>query len=65
MSVIIFAEFTDGKVKNAFEAVTYGKKTAELMGTSCKAFTLGLAENANELGAYGAEEVYNISDEVF
>ena len=66
MSVIIFAESTDGKVKkNAFEAVTYGKKTAELMGTSCKAFTLGLAENANELGAYGAEEVYNISDEVF
>ncbi|MFZ1358297.1 MAG: electron transfer flavoprotein subunit alpha/FixB family protein, partial [Saprospiraceae bacterium] len=66
MSVIIFAESTEGKVKkNAFEAVTYGKKTAELMGTSCKAFTLGLAENANELGAYGAEEVYNISDEVF
>lgn len=66
MSVIIFAESVDGHIKkNAFEAVTYGKKTAELLGLSCKAFTLGKADNAAELGLYGAQEVYSVSNETF
>jgi len=66
MSVIVFAESVDGKVKkNAFEAVTYGRKTAELLGTDCKAITLGKAENASELGVYGAGEVYNAGDAGF
>ncbi len=66
MSVIIFAESVDGHIKkNAFEAVTYGKKTAGLLGITCKAFTLGKAENASDLGLYGAQEVYNVSNDAF
>lgn len=63
MSVIIFAESVEGKVKKgAFEAITYGRKLAELLGKDCKAVTLGKAENAGELGIYGAGEVYNAAD---
>ncbi|MCA0333138.1 MAG: electron transfer flavoprotein subunit alpha/FixB family protein [Bacteroidetes bacterium] len=63
MSVIIFAEAVEGKLKkSAFEAVTYGRKVADLMGTACKTVTLGAVENAGELGTYGAQEVYNVND---
>jgi len=63
MSVIIFAEAVEGSLKkSAFEATTYGRKVADLCGLTCKAVTLGTVENAGELGAYGAQEVYNIAD---
>ena len=57
--VLVFAETTNGKFKKAaFEAVTYGKKTAELLGTDCAALVIGAADNAAELGTYGASKVY-------
>lgn len=64
--VLVYAESPRGQIKKAsFEAVTYGKKVAEMMGTSCAAVTLGNnISDAGELGRYGAEKVYNISDEV-
>ncbi|HQP76098.1 MAG TPA: electron transfer flavoprotein subunit alpha/FixB family protein [Saprospiraceae bacterium] len=66
MSVIIFAESVEGQVKkSAFEAVTYGRKVADALGVACKAITLGKAENASELGVYGAQEVYNTGDAGF
>jgi len=52
--VLVFAESPRGTLKKAaFEAVTYGKKTADLLGTTCVALTLGTVKNAGEL-AYTA-----------
>lgn len=61
--VLVFAETNKGKFKKAaFEAVTYGYKTAQILGTDCVALTLGTAEDAGQLGKYGASKVYNCSD---
>lgn len=61
--VLVFAESPRGVIKKAaFEAVTYGKKTADLLGTSCVALTLGSVKNAGELGVYGASRVLHIAD---
>ncbi len=63
MSVLVFAEQQGGELKKAaFEAVTYGKKTADVLGVDCKALVLGSASNAAELGKYGAAEVLTVSD---
>ena len=57
--VLVFAETNKGKFKKAaFEAVTYGYKTAQILGTDCVALTLGTAEDAGQLGKYGASKVY-------
>jgi len=64
--VLVFAESPRGIIKKtAFEAVTYGKKTADLLGTSCVALTLGSVKNAGELGVYGASRVLHIADAAF
>jgi electron transfer flavoprotein alpha subunit len=61
--VLIYIESPKGKFKKAaFEAVTYGKKIADAMGTSCVALTLGSVENAGQLGQYGASKVLNVAD---
>ena len=60
--VLVFAEHQKGKFKKAaLETVTYGAKTAALLNTSCAALVLGNAENAGDLGKYGASKVYTIS----
>ncbi len=60
--VLVFAEATNGKFKKAaHEAVTYGAKTAAVLGTECHALTLGEVENAGDLGRFGATKVYNIN----
>jgi electron transfer flavoprotein alpha subunit len=57
--VLVFAETLKGKFKKAaFEAITYGHKTAQLLGTECAALCLGTVENAGQLGKYGATKVY-------
>lgn len=64
--VLVFAESPRGQFKkSAFEAVTYGKKVAELLGTSCVALTLGTAKDAAELGRYGASRVLQVADAAF
>lgn len=64
--ILVFAEHQKGQFKKAaFEAVTYGYKTAQAMGTSCIALTLGEAPNSGELGKYGASKVYNVSGAEF
>jgi electron transfer flavoprotein alpha subunit len=61
--VLIYAESPKGKFKKAaFEAVTYGKKLADAMGSSCVVLTLGTVENAGQLGKYGAQKVLNVAD---
>ncbi len=63
--VLVYAESPNGQFKKAaFEAVSYGKKVADLLGQPCAAITLGTAAaKADELGKYGAEKVYNVADE--
>ncbi|MEM1218534.1 MAG: electron transfer flavoprotein subunit alpha/FixB family protein [Bacteroidota bacterium] len=62
--VLVFAESQKGQFKKAaFEAVTFGKQTADALGTSCVALTLGSSDNAGELGVYGAEKVYTVGDD--
>ncbi|MFN0035277.1 MAG: electron transfer flavoprotein subunit alpha/FixB family protein [Saprospiraceae bacterium] len=64
--VLVFAESPRGQFKKAaFEAVTYGKKVADLLGTSCVALTLGTVKDAGELGRYGANRVLNVADASF
>ena len=63
--VLVYAESPKGKFKkSAFEAVTYGQKTAQVLGTQCVALTLGDVENAGQLGKYGAAKVVNVADAV-
>lgn len=62
--VLVFAESQKGVFKKtALEAVYYGHKTAETLGSSCAAITLGPVENAAVLGQYGASKVYNVASE--
>lgn len=62
--VLVFAETQKGKFKKAaFEAVTYGYKTAQALGTDCVALTIGEAEDAGQLGKYGASKVLNMNDD--
>lgn len=64
--VLVFAESPRGQFKKAaFEAVTYGKKVADMLGTSCVALSLGSAKDAGELGRYGASRVLQVSDASF
>ncbi len=62
--VLVFAEHAAGTFKKAaFEAVTYGYRTAQKMGVECAALTIGSAQDAGQLGAYGAGKVYHIGGE--
>ncbi|MEO1261003.1 MAG: electron transfer flavoprotein subunit alpha/FixB family protein [Bacteroidota bacterium] len=61
--ILVFAEAIKGQFKKAaFEAVTYGYKTAQVLGTECAALTIGTVEDAGQLGVYGATKVYNINN---
>lgn len=60
--VLVFAESPRGQFKKAaFEAVTFGKKVADQLGTDCAAIVLGAAQNAGDLGRYGASRVLQVS----
>ena len=59
--VLVFAESQNGAFKKAaFEAVTYGAKTAQVLGSECIALTLGDVQEAGALGQYGAARVVNV-----
>jgi electron transfer flavoprotein alpha subunit len=65
MSVIIFADQAHGKIKKvAFEAIQYGAKVAQQLGTNATALVLGAADNAEleALGNYGATKVLHVAD---
>lgn len=60
--VLVYAESPRGQFKKAaFEAVSYGKKVADMMGVSCVALAIGgNGESAGQLGQYGAGKVLHI-----
>ncbi|MCX6217780.1 electron transfer flavoprotein subunit alpha/FixB family protein [Spirosoma sp.] len=65
MSVLIFAELDEGKLKKSSqEAIFYGAKVAEMLGTSATALIAGAA-NDTELasaGRFGATKVLHATD---
>ncbi|HEY0091215.1 MAG TPA: electron transfer flavoprotein subunit alpha/FixB family protein [Flavobacterium sp.] len=62
MSILIYAEATDGKFKKvAFELASYGKKVAESMGTTVTAVTVN-AGDVSELSKYGVDKVLKVDD---
>jgi len=62
--VLVFAESSEGKFKKAaLETVTYGKKTAEMLGTECVALVIGQSDNPAELGKYGAASVVHVNND--
>jgi len=64
--VLVIAESAGGQLKKAaLEAATYGKKTAELLGTTCQALVLGNVENPAQLGKYGVERVLHDANTAF
>ena len=63
MSVLVFADSTEGKFKKtAFEVVSYGKKVAEQLGVSIVVLTIN-ATDASALYKYGAEKVLTVSND--
>ena len=60
MSVIVYAETEEGKLKKAaLEVASYGKAVADQMGTEVVAVTFNAAD-AGALGNYGVSKVLNI-----
>jgi electron transfer flavoprotein alpha subunit len=63
MSVLVFAESSEGKFKKTtLEVVSYGKKVAEQLGTNVVALTIN-ASDSSELYTYGAEKVVTVSND--
>lgn len=62
MSILIFAESTDGKLKKvAFELASYAKKLSETLNTSVTALSIN-ATNSSDLGLYGVSKVLKVND---
>ncbi len=65
MSVLIFADQADGHIKKtAYEALTYGAKVAEQLGTSAEALVFGsVTDDLATLGKYGIKKVHRVANE--
>ena len=63
MSILIYAESTEGKFKKvAFELASYAKKVAESLGTTVTAITIN-AGNVSDLSKYGVDKVLNVTND--
>lgn len=63
MSLLIYAESADGKLKKvAFELASYAKKVAESLGTTVTAVTVN-AGNVSDLSKYGVDKVLKVSND--
>lgn len=63
--VLIVADQTDGHFKKpAFEALSYGAKVAEQLGTTAEALVLGTVnDDLASLGKYGITKVHHVTNE--
>lgn len=60
MSILIYAESTEGKLKKvAYELASYAKKIADTIGSSVTAVTIN-SENVSDLSKYGVSKVLKI-----
>ena len=66
MSVLIFADQTGGHFKKtAFEALAYGAKVAEQLGTTAEALVLGnVSDDLTSFGKYGVGKVHHIANDI-
>ena len=64
MSVLIFIDTNEGHVKKAsLEAMTYGSRIAEQLGTTAEAVVLGsVKEDLAALGKYGIKKIYHANN---
>lgn len=64
MSVLIFVDQSEGHIKKAsFEALTYGFKVAEQLGTTAEALVLGsVSDDLASLGKYGVKKVHQVNN---
>jgi len=63
MSVLVYTESEEGKFKKvAFEAVSYAKGIAEMMGSTVTAIAVNSGDTS-ELGNYGASKVLTVSND--
>jgi electron transfer flavoprotein alpha subunit len=63
MSVLVFAESSEGKFKKtALEVTSYGKKISEQLNTTLVVLTINAA-STSELGDYGADKIIKVNDE--
>ncbi len=63
MSVLVFAETSEGKFKkSAFEVTSYGKKVAEQLETNLVVLAIN-SSAPTLLYTYGAEKILNVSNE--
>lgn len=64
MPVLVYAENSEGKFKkSAFEAVTYARAVADMLGTTLTAVSIGDAadEEFGKLSKYGAKKILKVS----
>jgi len=65
MSVLIFIDTAEGHVKKAsLEAMSYGAKVAEQLGTTAEGVVLGsVTEDLSALGKYGVKKIHQVNNE--
>ncbi len=61
MSVLIFIDQSEGHIKkSSFEALSYGAKVAEQLGTTAEGIVLGkLSDDIASLGKYGVKKIHH------
>ncbi len=63
MSVLVYAESSEGKFKKGAQEVTsYGKKVAEQLGTNLVVLTIN-ANDSSELYSFGAEKIVSVKND--
>jgi electron transfer flavoprotein alpha subunit len=64
MSVLIFIDVAEGHVKKAsLEAMTYGAKVAQQLGTTAEGVVLGpTKEDLPSLGKYGVQKIHHVNN---
>lgn len=65
MNVLIFIDQSEGQVKKAsLEALTYGVKVAEQLGTTAEGVVLGKSkDDLASLGKYGVKKIHQVSND--
>ena len=65
MSVLIFIDQSEGHIKkSSFEALSYGAKVAEQLGTTAEGIVLGkLSDDTASLGKYGVKKIHHAASD--
>ena len=62
--VLVYAETGQGRIKKSGqEAITYGRRLADLAGVNCAALVLGTVDDAASAGQFGAQIVFHVAND--